>query len=81
MRKTFEIKNTIILSHLSKQPNQTKYIENLISKDMKDMEENKQFDKTAIIEIIKEFLEGRIDPGNDKDVKNSITNILKLAKK
>jgi hypothetical protein len=77
MRKTFEINDKEILEHLDDQENQTKYIIRLIRRDMQGTQ---AIDKNAVIQIIKEYLGDKPEKKQDVQVKNSINNILKLAK-
>lgn len=75
MRKTFEIKDKAILEHLSKQPNQTRYIIDLIRKDMQGQE---TLTKEMVIQIIKEYLRDykSVDAAKDEQIEHSVKNIL-----
>jgi len=77
MRKTFDIKDEVVLKHLEKQMNQTQYIISLIKKDLKSKEE---INREMIIKIIEEYLGERMEPKVDKQVKNSINSILEMIK-
>lgn len=78
MRKTFDIKDMMILTHLDKQVNQTQYIISLIKKDMNCSQE---VNKDMVIRIIEEYL------GNhntirktDMQVESSVQNILSMIR-
>jgi len=78
MRKTFDIKDKEVLDYLSKQPNQTYYIVNLIRNDMR----KETIDKKTIIKIIEEYLKDKnIAKPKNEDIKNSVNGILNLIQR
>ena len=72
-RKNFYI-HTEFLSHLSSQPNQSFYINNLIRKDLNS---SHQITRSDIIKLIKEYLPNQSN-SDQITFSDSINNILKF---
>lgn len=79
-RKNVYLYDENVVAFLEGKPNQSKYIEDLIKKDMN--KQNTSWSKEDIIEIVEEYLKGRtIVEGKsekDKDVVMSLQGLLNI---
>jgi len=75
IRKNIYLNDEEVIKHLEKQQNQSKYIENLILKDM--MNESELITKAEVIELIESYIKKLPKQNKNKDVtKNSLDGLL-----
>lgn len=81
VKKTFRFTNEMVIEHLNKQPNQSKYIEELIKKDMSPKDRFITKDEAiALIESYLKNIQAKQSIADDK-VKQSIQNIINWGAK